>query len=178
VDVIWLLAIPMKNDEPSGCLFVLLDILGLAPKSRSTNSTLGTELPYRCKNYLLTQAERAFYDVLRPTVGTHFHLFAMVRLADLIYIEKGTANRQSHFNRIQSKHIDFVLCDNESIKPVLAIELDDSSHQRPDRQKRDAFVDEVLLQAGLPLLRVQVRRQYDPNQLRQAIKNALATGAR
>lgn len=111
---------------------------------------------------MLTRAERTFFDVLRPLVEEHVHLFAMVRLADLIYIPCGTEKRQSHFNRIQSKHIDFVLCNHSDIKPILAIELDDSSHQRPDRIARDEFVDNALGQAGLPLLRVPVRAKYDP----------------
>ncbi len=101
----------------------------------------------------------------------------MVRLADLVYIARGIEKRQSFFNKIQSKHIDFVLCNKNEIKPILAIELDDSSHQKPDRQKRDEFVDNALKQAGLPLLRVPARGNYDPQELKQQIKSALTTSA-
>ena len=166
----------MIENEPKGCLFALLEILGLASKPAKNNG--GEIFPYRCKEYLLTKAERAFFDVLYPIVHNHMHLFAMVRLADLVYISPGTEKRQSFFNKIQSKHIDFVLCSKEEIKPILAIELDDISHQKPDRQARDEFLDQALRHAGLPLLRVQARRRYDPQELKQQIKSVLTNSGR
>jgi len=39
-------------------------------------------------------------------------------------------------------------------------QLDDKSHQRKDRQERDAFVDEVFKAAGLPLVHIPVQRTY------------------
>lgn len=41
-----------------------------------------------------------------------------------------------------------------ALEPVLAIELDEKSHQRKDRKDRDAFVDQVFQAAALPLLHV------------------------
>jgi predicted RNA-binding Zn-ribbon protein involved in translation (DUF1610 family) len=38
--------------------------------------------------------------------------------------------------------------------------LDDKSHQRPDRQERDMFVDQVFKAARLPILHVPVKRAY------------------
>ena len=77
----------MTDAEPKGCLFALLEILGLA--SRSAESTSVELLPYRRKEYLLTKAEHAFFEVLHPLVDKHMHLFVMVRLADLVYIARG-----------------------------------------------------------------------------------------
>lgn len=105
-------------------------------------------------------AERSFYEALRLAVNEELHIFAKVRLCDLVDIPKGTEKRQSHFNRIQSKHVDFVLCDRRDVCPVLAIELDDSSHQRAARQSRDHFVESALEAAGLPLLRIRAARGY------------------
>jgi len=47
------------------------------------------------------------------------------------------------------------------MKPLLGIELDDSSHRRDDRQERDNFVDRVFEVSGLPLLRLPVQREYN-----------------
>ena len=168
----------MSNTEPKGCLFAVLKVLGIAPNVGQENRAQSNVLPYRRKDYLLTKAERAFFDVLHPIVAKQLHLFAMVRLADLVYIERGIEKRQSYFNRIQSKHIDFVLCDRNDIKPILAIELDDSSHRRADRIARDEFVDNALAQAGLPLLRVPVRANYDPAELRNQIQDAIRKNAK
>lgn len=35
----------------------------------------------------------------------------------------------------------------------MAVELDDRSHQAPKRQRRDLLLEEVLKQAGIPLMR-------------------------
>src|SRR6185295_18008345 len=119
--------------EKSGCLFAILSLFGIAPAASSS-------LPFRRKDFLLTQAERSLFGVLSEVVKDRYFIFAKVRLADLVWLPKGTESRQSHFNRVQSKHIDFVICDRSSIRPLLCIELDDASHGQASRQTRDAFV--------------------------------------
>ena len=82
---------------------------------------------------------------------------------------KGTENRFGERSRIKSKHIDFVLCDRENIKPLIAIELDDSSHSRPDRIDRDNFIDKALGVAGLPILHQRVQQTYNTQELEDKI---------
>jgi len=67
---------------------------------------------------------------------------------------KGSESRQSHQNRVQSKHVDFVICDRATIRPLVAVELDDSSHARIGAGVPDEFVDAALTAATLPLVRV------------------------
>jgi hypothetical protein len=135
-------------------------------------------LPYRKKDYLLSRAERSFYEVLRTTVQGEWVIFAKVRLLDLVWLPRGTSNAQSHRNRVQSKHVDFVFCDPRALNPVLVIELDDASHERLDRQRRDAFVDAVLEGAGLPVLRVAAKRGYVTSELGRQIREAIGTSRR
>jgi len=52
---------------------------------------------------------------------------------------------------------------------LLGIEVDDSSHQRKDRQKRDVFVENVFAAAALPLLRIPAGRIYNPKDLASQI---------
>jgi hypothetical protein len=59
------------------------------------------------------------------------------------------------------------------MQPLLGIELDDASHQRKDRQERDAFVDQVFAAAGLPLLHIKAARGYQPNELTAQIETTL-----
>ena len=160
-----------NQPEPQGCLLAILKLFGIAPSTGGGVST--ADFPYQRKDYLLTKGERAFFDVLQAAVGGDFMVFSKVRLADLIFVRKGTEKRQSFFNRIQSKHIDFVLCTHDVVRPVLAVELDDASHGRKDRQERDGFVDSALAAAGLPILHVTARSEYDAGQLRAAIDGEL-----
>jgi very-short-patch-repair endonuclease len=153
--------------ERSGCLFAILKLFGGTKASAPT-------LPYRRKDYLLTQAERSLFGVLSEAVGGRYLIFAKVRLLDLVWIPK-VESRQAHLNRVQSKHVDFVLCDHANVRPLLCIELDDSSHGRADRVTRDAFLDAALLAAGLPLIRVRARSGYNVSEIREQIEAAITS---
>ena len=50
-------------------------------------------------------------------------------------------------------HVDVVIVERCSFNIVAAVELDDTSHLRPERRRRDILLEEVLRQAGIPLLR-------------------------
>lgn len=115
--------------------------------------------PFVRRQYLLTVPEKRFYNVLRRVVAPHAVL-AKVRLADLVEADERHLLRKSNFDHIKSKHIDFVICDR-ALSPLIAVELDDSSHGRPDRIARDRDVNRILEIASLPILRVPVRRTYD-----------------
>ena len=145
----------------------LLKLIGAGKPAVAAN------LPYRKKDYLLTAAERSFYEVLCSVLDGQLLVFAKVRLADLVYMPKGTANRQAHFNRIQSKHVDFVLCTRDKLSPVLVIELDDATHEEEARRNRDTFVDAALTAAGLPILHIPAQRSYVPADLAAAIQQRL-----
>ncbi|WP_309387068.1 DUF2726 domain-containing protein [Cerasicoccus frondis] len=120
---------------------------------------------------LLTEAEQVFYATLLQTVNGAYVVMAKVRLEDIAQVKKGI-DRKIAFglrNRIKSRHIDFVLCDQGTLALRACIELDDSSHAKADRQKRDEMVDAVLKQAGVYLVRVPWSPAYDTKQLYQQI---------
>jgi very-short-patch-repair endonuclease len=125
---------------------------------------------YNRKNFFLTRAEHEFYDVLVEAVGAEYRIFAQVHLPTLVdHTVRGQDWRAAlaHINR---KSVDFVLCDKAYLSPKLAIELDDKSHERPDRQERDREVERILREAGVPLLRLENRGSFNPNELAQKIK--------
>jgi very-short-patch-repair endonuclease len=136
---------------------------------------LGNEkMPYEKRSSLLTHAELAFYRALHEAVGGQWSIHTMVRMADLIQVRPKTPKFQAWQNRILAKHVDFLLCDQGTMEAKMALELDDQSHQRPDRQLRDKFVNQALADAGLPLLRVDVGESYDPAALRKSIEERLS----
>ncbi len=131
------------------------------------------KLPYEKRPRLVTKAELRFYKSLYKAVQDDWAIFAMVRIADILTVPKTVPKRKTWVNKILAKHIDFVLVDPGSLEPKLAIELDDSSHQRKDRQERDEFVDHAFESAGLPLLRFPVRSSYHAREIREIIEAAI-----
>jgi len=125
----------------------------IAPAARDTPPH------YALRDDFLTPAEANFYRVLCATIGERQLIFPKVRLADLIYAPR-QEGQYAAWQRINRKHVDFVLCDPQTVRPVLAIELDDRSHQRPDRVQRDAFVDQIFAAVKLPLVHIPAQHSY------------------
>ncbi len=118
------------------------------------------EYTYALRDDFLSHAEVSFFQVLRAAVAADSLIFPKVRLADLVFPPR-QEGQFGAWQRINRKHVDFVLCDPRTLRPLVALELDDRSHRRPDRLERDAFVDRVFADAGLPLVHVPARRSYD-----------------
>ena len=132
---------------------------------------------YERKKYLFTPAEFAFYKVLNQAVGSQYSIQVKVRIADLIDVRRPCSSYLGKLNAITRKHIDFILCDPKTMCPLLAIELDDRSHEAADRQKRDVFVNGLLVAVAMPFLRVPVARAYDEATIQALVLKALEAKA-
>ena len=141
-------------------------------QKKSADKIKAVALPYKAKAYYFSRAENSFYQVLRSVLGDDYVIMAKARLADIITVNTKDG-RQQAFNRIKSKHIDFLLCSSDVFRPVLAIELDDKSHHRQSRIDRDKFVDDALSAAGLGILHVPVQQAYNVNELKKLILSSI-----
>jgi len=92
---------------------------------------------------------------------------------DLCEITKGVVN-QAAFNRVADEKMDFVLCDQATLAPVVAIELDDSTLYPRDRAERDAFMKELFRVIGVSLIHQRVQAHYDPAAITRWVDAALA----
>jgi hypothetical protein len=128
-------------------------------------------LPYFSREFLLTRGEAVFYQTLRRALPPHLMICPKVRMGDLIHCS-GEAWKAGFGGKIAQKHVDFTLADSDTTAIALVIELDDRSHQRPDRQERDQFVDRAFAAAGIPILRVPAAAAYDVRALRMQIAEA------
>ncbi len=151
-------------NENQGCLSVFFPFL----KRSQEEATSPKELPYRLRDDFLSPAEFSFYKVLSSLVGTRLTIQSKVRLADVFFVSRPNEN-VAYFSKIAQKHLDFLICDSSTMKPLLGIELDDSSHRRESRKERDDFVDRVFEAANLPLVRFSVERQYNTREVADKI---------
>lgn len=151
---------PQTSPEPRGCLAVILGLFGI----RLGSPAEAPGFPYRQRDDFLSPAEFSFYRVLAAAIGSQAIICPKVGLGDVFYVAHSN-NKQSFRNKIDRKHVDFLLCDPQTMRPRLGIELDDASHGRAERVERDQFVDGVFAAAGLPLLRFPARSGYDPKAL-------------
>ena len=150
-----------------GCLSLIVQFLGLEPKTARPEI-----FPYRVEESVLTAAELDFYRMLRQVVGQQAMICPKVRMLDIIRAHHEYPERYNA--KLMSKHLDFLLCEPEAMHPLVGIELDDSSHQRPDRQARDEFVDKAFVAARLPLLHIKFQPQYSLEELRRQLSPYVA----
>lgn len=132
---------------------------------------------YDLADSLFSPAERSFFGVLTTIADEETVITTKVRLADIFEIKTGLdrSERQRALNRISAKHVDFLLIRKSDGRPMLGIELDDASHQRPDRKARDGFVDEVFAAARLPLVHIPAQRTYSAQEIKAALERTSAT---
>jgi hypothetical protein len=166
----------MASDNRFGLLRRILRAFGLAPDAvedivtgvgdrlageSDAAQVQAIEFPYELRDNFLSPAELSFYGVLKDAVNGRAAINSKVGLNDLFYVKMDDQSRfRLYTNKIDRKHVDFLICDPITMHPLVGIELDDKSHQRADRQARDEFVDQVFKAAGLPILHIPAKRGY------------------
>jgi predicted RNA-binding Zn-ribbon protein involved in translation (DUF1610 family) len=137
------------------------------------------KFPYHLQENFLSPAEHNFYLILKDAVQDQAIVCPKVSLGDLFYAKSSDYGEYlTYTNKIDRKHVDFLLCHPRTIKPMIGIELDDGSHNRADRKERDEFVRKVYEAAKLPLLRVSVRHAYNVEELRGLIRQQVRGNAK
>lgn len=131
----------------------------------------GSKISYRISGPLFSPAERSFLGVLMQAIPTNNLVMGKVRVADIITPEKGLTRSdwQSAFNKISSKHFDYVICDRSTLKVISVIELNDKSHKKKKRADRDVFLREACISAGLRFLEFEAKANYSVNEVSQML---------
>lgn len=117
----------------------------------------------------LSDPELILYRRLAMALPGHIVL-AQVSLGRLLGVKKGH-NFSQWYNRINRMSADFVLCGKDG-KVVAVMELDDSTHEKPDRKAADAKKDRALGDAGIRIIRWQARTLPDETTIRSTFADA------
>ena len=119
---------------------------------------------YAAVTTMLTATEQQFAVVLRDILPPEYQYMVQVSLHRVVHVRRMQTNRQwlnPHWNRIAQKSLDFVIVRATDTRIMLAIELDDASHERADRIARDELLDTIMHDAGVPLVHIPVRIMHD-----------------
>jgi len=155
-----------------GCLFGwLANLFGGGGGDDAAGS--GAALPRVIVNKrFVTPAEADFFRVLRVVVGARGYVLSQISLKQLLWFppNQDRSVLQTWKNKTDRRLIDFVVCEAGTLRPLVAIELDEPSHADPKRQQRDEEVEQILEAAGLPLIHVLTSRSYDTRELDAALR--------
>ncbi len=117
-------------------------------------------MPYFAEKSILTNTEAKFYNELINYVNDNCVICPKVSLSDIFKVKKNAGDEyMKYWNKIKSKHVDFLICSKYTLEPLYAIELDDSSHLSEKRKVRDDFVNKLYSQTGIKLIHIKVKKQ-------------------
>ena len=119
---------------------------------------LKDRLPYRLRERFLSLPELSLQSVLLEMAEGNYIVCPKVALNDIFYIQR--PNENVHFyNKIFRKHVDFLLCEPDGMKPAFGVELV-KPIAKEETRSADQFVEELFLDAGLPLVHVPSSETY------------------
>jgi very-short-patch-repair endonuclease len=145
-------------------LVMIIAILGLLKVKSQGNSSGDDIWPFYAKKPL-SPPEQVLYFRLVEALPDYIVL-AQVQLSRFLGVKKGH-NYQSWSNRINRMSADFVICKKDA-SIVAVIELDDSTHQKLDRQIADSKKDKALEAAAIKVVRWQAKSIPDLLEIKAA----------
>src|SRR5215831_11120601 len=115
-------------------------------------------LPYRLRENFMSTPELALLRTLQEMVEGRYVICPKVSLNDIFYIVRPNENVH-FFNKFFRKHVDFLLCDPKTFRPVIGIELV-KPVAKSETREADQFMEDLFLSAGLPLVHVPSSERY------------------
>lgn len=157
-------------------LAVVLIVFAVIAKQSSKKGKNTESFQYQKLDALFSPAERSFFGVIKLAVNEKGEVLGKIRVADVITPKKGQqrSDWQRSFNKISSKHFDFLICNKDDLSPICAIELNDKSHNSKSRKERDRFLEAACKSAGLPLLQVPAKSAYQVTEIRALISKYIS----
>lgn len=144
-----------------------------SPIPNNSYNKTNYKLYYKPKKYIITLTELKFYNVLFQ-IAKELDLIVLTQVSLYNIIEpKSTNYKNTAFNKIRSKSIDFVLVNKNDCRIKLCIELDDLTHKRYDRIKRDQFINKLFSDLEIDFLRFKVSNYYDKEALKKRIVESI-----
>lgn len=128
---------------------------------------------YQKKGRVMNDSEQALFVNLQKALGDTHIVLSKVRIEDFVEVKKevNNHNKWGLRGRIKSRHVDFLICDRTTTKPLRAIELDGKSHNGTKHQNRDHFINELYGAINLPIEHIAVGANF--LEISQKIKETL-----
>ncbi len=114
----------------------------------------------------LSPIEQVLYHRLVTALPEHIVL-AQVQVSQILGVKRGNPFNEWN-NRINRMSYDFVICAKDG-RVIAAIELDDKTHERPDRVQADAKKDRATAAAGVNMIRWHAKSLPDVDAIKLQI---------
>jgi len=157
-------------------ILVMLVVLVVAAAILASRlMTHGNPFPFTVKDSLFTQVERNFLQLLEQAVRGQYKVMNRVKMTDILDFKQNTDNksRRAALLKMNSKFLDYVLCDPKDMTIVAVIDLVNNNSKSGHKAAPDWFVSGALETAGIPYMRMKVRTDYRVEDIQAGLKAKL-----
>lgn len=111
----------------------------------------------------LSHKEKMFTSVLEKAVGGQYTIYCKVPMLDVFEVTVVTSERAKRkaLKPLLGRQFDYLVCDVSGKRVICAVELDDHHYENQKHQKSDLLIEDICLDAKLPLLRVAPQNGYN-----------------
>ncbi len=130
----------------------------------SKSNKAGERSDFYLRKVFMNVSEKEFFRRLLAQLGAEFIILSKVRIEDFIGVNRESLNFgeiNSRRNRIKSSHVDFLILDLQTTRPLMAIELDGDSHNKASRKIRDQKFNQLYEEVGLKYWHVKVEADFE-----------------
>ena len=141
--------------------FLVVSIIAAITAKRRRQDAIG-RCRYRPKKSLMVGNERRCFQLLNDIFGQRFYIIPGVSLSSLLNHKVGSQNRFEAYSYIENKTVDFVFCNKQTLRPVCAVKLDETSNNNSERNPSEAKeMESFFRSAHLPFVRITKPTKLD-----------------
>ncbi|MDE7394949.1 MAG: DUF2726 domain-containing protein [Clostridiales bacterium] len=122
---------------------------------------------YHKKRTYITRAEWEFLQLLRSILGDRYEVCVQAPLVSVL--EKESGGFRNELFRV----VDYLIVEPVSFAPLLFVELNDASHNRPERVARDEKVFSLCAAADMPIIAFTTAESHDAAFVRKKLMKLL-----
>lgn len=110
------------------------------------------ESTFKKQGPLMNSNELELFELLKKSIGTEYLIVPQVHMEKLIDPDKWIGDKKYAVGHVSRWSVDFALFDLKTFIPVMAIELNGSSHNNPETMRIDEEKAYHLKEANVPFL--------------------------
>ncbi len=131
-------------------IFVIITFFVISDSSTKKKKQ---EYKYYFKKSVMTDREKIFYHKLLFAVGDKYLVFPQIHLSSIFSQYVKGQSFSAAFKKVNSISVDYVIVDKVTLDTLLAIELDDKTHNSKKAYDKDTEKDNLFKSINLPLIR-------------------------
>ncbi len=127
------------------------------------------KFPFKKVDSVLAGFQMDLYRMLVREAGERYVVFPSVKLQYIVALSRKSKREVFYGNLLQSRVVDFLICDRDTTSPFLAIQILEGDEQN-DAEELTAH---VIKSADLPCLQLQAAKSMTPGELGQKMRETI-----